>query len=178
MGRAKLNDLFIILDNLTRDIPIEELEKVIRIIYKSTQLEREMQETISNFANVMKRVKTTFDQPKIRKDLEDYKHKKEISAIRNKKRWDRGKFDKNIDESLDNLGQILQSRMALQRIKNKSRDEVKKIEQIFQERKDKIPINRERRKKIENILENVHKKEKDKEFKEIGSRLHDLFKKD
>ena len=176
VGSGKIMGVFVIISDLLKIIPAEDLANLIIAFKSKYDIEQDMQETMLNMKNLLIFEKTVISEP-LSEMLVEYRRRKEIAEIVNKKRWKKMIKKKEVSSALDN---ILKYYSGIKHekstsIRNRSRiniieDKIKAIED-----QENIEKNRRIRHMIERNAEKMRKREKKQELDKIQKELFSLF---
>ena len=178
IGKGKLMEILLLVNQLTQDFAIDDLNKMLKEFIEKQELEHGMKRAAIDIRQLIM-ARTVLQEPSVKAVIQRYEAKKNMAFIKNKKRWEQLKNDPKIDKALDSILDILERRLSLQAMTAREKGKVERVENIIQAIKsdENILKNRETRKQIETATEKIRAQEKDEKLKKKGEDLHALFKK-
>ena len=172
MGKEQLLLALTIIKEIYDFVPVEELLKFLLSFKERYTLEKEMKESVITLSNLLSVKKSIIDIHKPRK-------KTEMVAIKNKKFFAKLRRDKDVEDALENMANLINAQLKLQSeiTKQKVKPTIDQINKILENAKENLPANREKRINSDKAKQEANFKTDDKNKTEIGKKLHEQFKK-
>jgi len=176
LGAGQFLDAIIIVNDLLRIIPAEDMVNLLIEFRDKFDLKMEMKDSMLDLKNLLTFEKNVISNP-IHDILSEYKRMKQVAVMKNKKRWNRLKKKKKVKMAMEGIlshYKILRKN-AIDEARRKGRVEMieRKIEAIVNE--NNIERNRRIRHKIETFNEEKRIKEDEEKKKKMREDLYELF---
>jgi hypothetical protein len=170
-------DIILIIRDLLRVIPSEDLVGLIIEYRNKFDIQQDMKDSITDLKSLLSFEKKIISNP-IDEILREYRQRKSIAEIKNKKRWKKLKKDKTFKEAVGVIANHYNKIKKLAIDEGRKKGRIKEIEIKIRAIKSEENIirNRERRFAIEKINEKREIMDKEKELNVIKERLFDVFK--
>jgi len=176
MGEEQLLDCIQIVADLMKDIPVQDIKRLLVQFKNKCQLEYGMKETLLDIHQLLS-VKNAVNLPTVTEILQEYKRRKETATIKNKKRWDIVRKGKNMSENLKAVLEILNTQMVLQSQNTQYKARITAVNELIESIKAKIPENRILRKQLEEIKEKAEKERNIEKLDKTREKLYQIFTK-
>lgn len=176
IGKQKLMDLLLKLNEMTQDMTIDDMDKFITEFKKEYMVKMEMKGAAIDLSAIFT-INKELNKPNVNAVLREYRRRKEYGVLKNKKQWRRVRHDPAIDKALDAILNTMMERYNLQAAssrKKAARDQVETLIKCIRN-DENIMKNREKRKQIEAINDDLRAKEKDLDLEKIKKKLCDVF---
>jgi len=174
IGKGQLVDILILMEDLTKSLPVEDIRDLLLRFRKSRQTEMEMKEGVMDLKKIAG-IKKAVNSEEVTLFVAKYKEKKKSAMILNRKRWNQLKKDKDVDVILNSMLNIIIERAKLRRMSRSQNAEVSKIEEIIKGITSKENIKKKRaiRHEIERAREKL---KRDEELEHLGDIRESLWK--
>ena len=177
IGKAKIMEIILLVNELTSDITLEDLVELLTQFKKKRCLELDMKSSMMEMTNIFD-IQKALHAPKVSKEIEEYKRKKEYGVIKNKKRWNELVNDMQVQKALDGIIDTLITRYEIQAQASNKKvpiDQVTNLINIIKSDSN-LKKNRETRKKLETYNITLRTQEKEIDLKKIQQKLFEIFK--
>lgn len=173
MGKGKLMELLLKLDNLSDKVPMDKLESAL----DNFSLECGIADMAKSIGEILS-MKRTLQQPSVKEVLDEYKKEHDYGVIASKKRWNELRKDPKINQALTALKDHLVQKYLDQAETTKRKANVDQIKKLIDSitSDDNIMRNRKNRKRIEAYTEELRSQEKEVDLKKVQEKLFDIFK--
>jgi len=176
LGTGEIMDIIIIITELMRLIPAEELHATIIGYYKEKQVEVDMAEAMDNLSILLRLEKEVKTNP-VFSAITTLKDKMQMVEIKNRKRWNRLRREIDIDKALENAVMYRwRDRVArIKSVRQKSRiaEIEEKVATLTSEQN--ILRNRRMRHAIEHMTQKHRDEEEKKRLDKIQKELYEWF---
>ena len=173
MGKGKLMDLLLKLNEMSDKVPINALDT----FFNKFSTEYAMKDVASGLRYLLS-VGRSLKEPTVDEVLKRYKEEHDYGVLGNKKRWNKMRHDPKVDKALAALESHLVEKYMRQIEIAKEKGNVDQIKKLIDSiNNDKnIKKNREMRKKLEMFNEKLRTQEKNADLTKIGKELFEMFK--
>lgn len=177
IGKGKIMDIILLVNELTYDTTLEDLKEMLTRFKKKHALEMDMKASTIDISDIFA-IQKALQAPKVSKEIQEYKRKKEYGIIKNKKRWNQILHDIRVDRALDGIINTLVTRYEIQAHAANKKVNVDQITSLINTIKSDSNLmkNRATRKKIETYNEQLRSQEKEADLDKIQRKLHEIFK--
>ena len=164
----------VLLTELLKIYSMEDIVKRVKAFHKEESLETDMKVGIFSIQKMLE-IKTAFTSSKVPEFIRREEEKKRVSAIKNRKSWQRVKDDPDVSKALDNVLQIFRSNVKLKKIMVGNKERIDQINNMITTMEMRIPENREARKKLETIREKSAAEKEVSRLNKVKERLWRVF---